>query len=1136
VATQAYVLANIPASAQYAGSAIYATVSASSTNASSAQYSLNSTSATISSSANISSSALYATNSGSSTYATQSGISGSTNQTSFSTLSVNGDLNVSGNAYISGSTFIVSASNISTTDPLIYLGMENKANINDLGIVGSFTSSSYQHTGIVRDHSDGIWKLFSGVTTEPTNVINFASAVYDTLKIGGLQITSSAQVTNLNADLLDGYNAAYFAPISSPSFTGIPLAPTAASNVSNTQIATTAYVNSAVTQHASLSASTGYYGSFYSSTTQTLTSANTPKTIQFNESFGSQGLTLTSGSLITFTYPGVYNINVSAQIEGNGSDTYNIWLRKNGSDIPLSNRVISTSNQNHTVEALINHTQTFNAGDTAQVMWMSTDAAAVLLYQTSTASTPAVPSAILNVNLISYIQSASIVTYAYDSASLGGIISSSYALNSYVNTQDSNYYASAQSYANTASLNAYNAASAYTQSGSWNNTNASVSYAKNSASSNVSSSATTSASAQNIIGTLPVSQGGTGTGSFTSGQAIIGNGSGTFTTTNISSTGGINSIVKSASNGLITAGNGGFSTNGSIIANGNLGSTQMGGQITLGNLNDTTYRTAINNELYVGTTDSQTLDGWAVYVPNGTINASAVFGTSVSGTSISAFSSLNVSQNLRFYDANNPTNYITINSPTLATQPSGILYLPIPSNAATLISTGDSGTVSNSMINSVSASKITGVVASATYSSSALYSSSVGGTLVGGLFDTSSTSVTLFSTPTTINIGTTGTFSSQTRTINIGQGVPSTGAQNINIGSSNLSSATENINIGTGSISTATRNVNIATNTAGGSNNTSVYIGNTNAPISVSATNFTVNATTASIGGTAYFTGTLYFNQTLDTSNGATGTNSIFPSATTATNLLFANANNIAIGSNRTSTQTIYIGAGATTGAVTKNINIGTAQVGTTSSTTITLGSASGISNTNINGNLTVSSSVTASTVIGGGMDLVYSSSFAYASAVSFNNIFTTKYDNYKIIFNNISASNGGSYPNALIRLRASGADLTSGYYNVLENFVTTSGSIIPTYYNASTGWIVSANGTMSSTTGGLSFEIFTPAIATYKQIMNIASISSNPGTSFFSNGNGFTTSSSTYDGITFISGASNLFYSGTIRVYGYHN
>jgi hypothetical protein len=59
------------------------------------------------------------------------------------------------------------------------------------------------------------------------------------------------------------------------------------------------------------------------------------------------------------------------------------------------------------------------------------------------------------------------VTYAYDSASLSGIVSSSYAL---------------QSYANSGSLIAYNSASTYTSTSAYNNTNASAGYSLNSAS------------------------------------------------------------------------------------------------------------------------------------------------------------------------------------------------------------------------------------------------------------------------------------------------------------------------------------------------------------------------------------------------------------------------------------------------------------------------------------------------------------------------------------------------------------------------------------------------------------------------------------------------------------------------------
>jgi hypothetical protein len=133
-------------------------------------------------------------------------------------------------------------------------------------------------------------------------------------------------------------------------------------------------------------------------------------------------------------------------------------------------------------------------------------------------------------------------------------------------------------------------------------------------------------------------------------------------------------------------------------------------------------------------------------------------------------------------------------------------------------------------------SNVSGTVASATYSSSALYSSSVGGNLVGGLLDTSSTSITLFSTPTTTNIG--GTGSQGTRIININSGV-GTGGQIINIGNSSFNAATENINIGTGSGNTATRNVNIATGSIStGLNNISIGSGSAQSTASINANTY----------------------------------------------------------------------------------------------------------------------------------------------------------------------------------------------------------------------------------------------------------------------------------------------------------
>lgn len=52
--------------------------------------------------------------------------------------------------------------------------------------------------------------------------------------------------SGIDADLLDGQHGSYYAPISSPSFSGVPTAPTAVTGTSTTQIATTAFVQEAV--------------------------------------------------------------------------------------------------------------------------------------------------------------------------------------------------------------------------------------------------------------------------------------------------------------------------------------------------------------------------------------------------------------------------------------------------------------------------------------------------------------------------------------------------------------------------------------------------------------------------------------------------------------------------------------------------------------------------------------------------------------------------------------------------------------------------------------------------------------------------------------------------------------------------
>jgi hypothetical protein len=107
------------------------------------------------------------------------------------------DVHVGGNLYVSGSTTTVNSQTLNVSDPIIYVGADNTANLLDLGIVGSFTDNSgYQHTGLVRDASENSWKLFKGVTTEPGSTINFTQGSLDNLKMN-VMMANEAYIGNV---------------------------------------------------------------------------------------------------------------------------------------------------------------------------------------------------------------------------------------------------------------------------------------------------------------------------------------------------------------------------------------------------------------------------------------------------------------------------------------------------------------------------------------------------------------------------------------------------------------------------------------------------------------------------------------------------------------------------------------------------------------------------------------------------------------------------------------------------------------------------------------------------------------------------------------------------------------------------
>jgi len=111
------------------------------------------------------------------------------------------NITISGNLTVNGTTTTVNSTNVSIDDPMIYIGDNNQSNALDLGVVAAFNNGTYQHSGIVRDASDGIWKLFSGVTAEPTTVVDFTTYTKDALEVGGLFADAAKIGDTTNAEI-----------------------------------------------------------------------------------------------------------------------------------------------------------------------------------------------------------------------------------------------------------------------------------------------------------------------------------------------------------------------------------------------------------------------------------------------------------------------------------------------------------------------------------------------------------------------------------------------------------------------------------------------------------------------------------------------------------------------------------------------------------------------------------------------------------------------------------------------------------------------------------------------------------------------------------------------------------------------
>lgn len=78
----------------------------------------------------------------------------------------------------------------------------------------------------------------------------------------------------------------------------------------------------------------GHYGSFYSSSTQTLTSANVAQAVTFTSSYTASGISVVSGSRCTLANVGTYSMTFVTHVSNYSNELQDarFWVRLNGND------------------------------------------------------------------------------------------------------------------------------------------------------------------------------------------------------------------------------------------------------------------------------------------------------------------------------------------------------------------------------------------------------------------------------------------------------------------------------------------------------------------------------------------------------------------------------------------------------------------------------------------------------------------------------------------------------------------------------------------------------------------------------------------------------------------------------------
>lgn len=146
-------------------------------------------------------------------------------------------------------------------------------------------------------------------------------------------------------------------------------------------------------------------GSFVSLSSQTASLTTVAYSMSADTTLISSGVTVVDGCKFTVASAGTFNIQFSAQVESTGggnTQTVDIWLSKNGSNVDYTNtQIVGNSNNGRSVAAW-NFVETNTTGGFFEIKWRVDDVRLGFVYQgpNTNPTRPAIPSVIVTVTQV----------------------------------------------------------------------------------------------------------------------------------------------------------------------------------------------------------------------------------------------------------------------------------------------------------------------------------------------------------------------------------------------------------------------------------------------------------------------------------------------------------------------------------------------------------------------------------------------------------------------------------------------------------------------------------------------------------------------------------------------------------------